>query len=97
MPAESARGPNSWLTEVSRQAATNDKVADVTRIWTRRKTGHARCTAGPPRAAPHPTSPPTMNQTRVSTPRLWSLPGRSSSQLTLWWERIRCPDAHSTD
>ena len=53
IPADSARGPSSWPAEVSRQAATSDSVADVARIWTRRKTGHARCTAGPPvRRAP---------------------------------------------
>src|ERR1700728_1760026 len=71
MPADRARGPSNWPTEASRQAATSDSVADVARIWTRRKTGQARCTVGPPCAAPHPTSPPTVNQTRVSTPRLW--------------------------
>ena len=68
IPADNARGPSSWPTEVSRQAATSDSVAEVARIWTRRKTGHARCTAGPPWAAPQPTSPPTTNHTRVSTP-----------------------------
>ena len=96
-PADRARGPSNWLTEVSRQAATRESVADVARIWTRRKTGHARCTAGPPWAEPQPTSPPTMNHTRVSTPRLWPLPGRAPSQLTHGRERIRCPDAPSTD
>src|SRR5277367_5454772 len=32
MPAERARGPRSWLKEVSRQAATRESVADVARI-----------------------------------------------------------------
>ena len=73
IPADSARGPKSSPAEVSRQAATSDSVADVARICTRRKTGQARCTAGPPRAAAQPTSPPTTNHTRVSTPRLWPL------------------------
>ena len=41
-----------------------------------------RCTAGPPCAAAHPTSPPTMNHTRVSTPRLWPLRDSGTSQLT---------------
>ena len=68
IPAERASGPSSWPTEVSRHAATSDSVAEVARIWTRRQTGHARCTAGPPCAAPQPTSPPTTNHTRVSTP-----------------------------
>src|ERR1700734_3905313 len=97
MPAERARGPSNWLTEVSRQAATRESVAEVARIWTRRNTGHARCTAGPPWAEPQPTSPPTMNHTRVSTSRLWPLPGPTPTQLTRGGDRIRCPHAPSTD
>src|ERR1700722_3579634 len=97
MPADNARGPSNWLTEVSLQAATRESVADVARICTRRKTGHARCTAGPPCAEPQPTSPPTMNHTRVSTPRLWPLPRPARTQLTHGGDRIRCPDAPSTD
>ncbi len=74
IPAERASGPTNWLAEVSRQDAASDNVADVARICTRRKTGQARCRAGPPCPAPQPTSPPTMNHTRVSTTRLWPQP-----------------------
>ena len=61
MPAARARGPSNWLTEVSRQAATRDSVADVARIWTRRKTGQARCTAGPA-VGRTPADEPTHNE-----------------------------------
>src|ERR1700722_399856 len=97
IPADRASGPSNWPTEVSRQAATRDSVADVARIWTRRKTGPARWTPGPAWAAPQPTSPPTMNQTRVSTPRLWPLPYPGPAQLTFGGQRIRFADAHSKD
>ena len=43
-PAASASGPTSWPAEVSRQAAANDSVADVTRICTRNTTGQTRRT-----------------------------------------------------
>ena len=66
-PAERETGPTSSLTELSRQAATRDKVAEVARIWPRRNTGQARRTCGPLWAAPQPTSAPTTNQSRLST------------------------------
>ena len=52
-PADSASGPTSWPADVSRQAATSDNVAEVTRIWTRRTTGQTRWTL--PHPAPHPS------------------------------------------
>ena len=67
-PAARARGPSSWLADVSRHAATSDRVADVTRIWARRTTGQTRCVRAPPCAAPQPSSPPARKQTRLSTP-----------------------------
>ena len=56
-PADRAMGPTSSPAEVSRQAATSESEADVTRIWTRRATGQTRWTPSPPCAAPQPRSP----------------------------------------
>ena len=58
VPAARASGPTSWPAEVSRQAATRESVADVTRICTRRTTGQTRWTRVPARPHPSPAARP---------------------------------------
>src|SRR3984957_4081229 len=72
-PPARTRGAMTSPAVVSRHAATNDSTAEVSRIWTRKMTGQALCTPGPPCEAPHPTRPPTMKHRRLSTPRLCPL------------------------
>ena len=66
LPART-RGPTTWPSAVSRQAATSESVAEVRRIWIRSTTGQACWTRVPPLDAPQPTSPPTTKHRRLST------------------------------
>jgi hypothetical protein len=47
-PAANVSGPNNWLADASRQAATSESVAEMTRIWARRTTGRRRTPSDQP-------------------------------------------------
>jgi pyrroloquinoline-quinone synthase len=66
-PRANSSVPTTWPSAVSRHAATSERVADVSEIWTRRMTGQTCWTRVPPREEAQPISPPTAKQTRLST------------------------------
>ena len=73
-PGRQASGPSSSPAEVRRQAADQGQRGRRDENLDPQHDGPDPLT-GRPGAAPQPTSPPTMNQTRLSTPRLCPLGG----------------------